>query len=56
MKTYIIEHLEIVTAEFRSFFNDDALHTYGTKTRLSLQLTLMRIGRAQSFDRDKAGI
>ena len=26
IKTCIIEHLEIVSAEFRSYFNDDTLH------------------------------
>ena len=26
IKTYITEHLEIVSAEFRSYFNDDTLH------------------------------
>ena len=26
IKTCIIEHLEIVSSEFRSFFNDNALH------------------------------
>ena len=38
IKTCIIEHLEIVSAEFRSYFNDDTLH--GTETRLTLKLTL----------------
>ena len=26
IKTFIIEHLEIVSAEFRSYFNDNTLH------------------------------
>ena len=26
IKTCIIEHLETVSAEFRSYFNDDTLH------------------------------
>ena len=26
IKTYILKHLDIVSAEFRSYFNDDTLH------------------------------
>ena len=38
-KTCIIEYLEVVSAEFLSYFNDHMFH--GTETRLTLKLILM---------------
>ena len=41
IKTCIIEHLEIVSTEFRSYFNDNTCIFHGTETRVTMKLTLM---------------
>ena len=38
IKTCIIEHLEIVSAEFRSYFNDDTLHVSWYRDPLNTEI------------------
>ena len=38
IKTCIIEHLEIVSAEFRSYFNDDTLHVSWYRDSLNTEI------------------
>ena len=38
IKTCIIEHLEIVSAEFRSYFNDDTLHASWLKDPFNTEM------------------
>ena len=61
IKTCIIEHLEIVSAEFRSYFKTThRCMFHGTETCLTLKLTYCRrsrgVGRVQSFECNEAGI
>ena len=42
IKICVIQHLEIVSAEFRSYFSDDRLHvSWYSDLFLTLKLTLM---------------
>ena len=50
IKTCIVEYLQIISAEFRFFFNNDTLRVlwYSRRSR--------GVGRVQSFECDKIGI